>query len=68
MFFFIFKKKIIKILMFFDKKKERIEAVIKKTRENELNFKINQNEYLNKIINERYADSLKKLSDTEKEY
>ena len=54
--------------MFFDKKKERIEAVIKKTRENELNFKINQNEYLNKIINERYADSLKKLSDTEKEY
>ena len=64
MFFLIYHKK---LFIFYDKK-ERIEGVVNKTKENELNFKINQNEYLNKIVNERYAESLKKLSDTEKEY
>ena len=64
MFFLIYHKK---LFIFYDKK-ERIEGVVNKTKENELNFKINQNEYLNKIVNERYAESLKKLSDNEKEY
>jgi hypothetical protein len=62
--YFLLKLYIINFIL----KKERIEPLIKKTKENELKFKINQFEIVNKVVNEKFAESMKKFSDTEKEY